>query len=153
MLSQYYIEIFTGRENRILAGKHKKYQNYFLCRKKGEIKQRRKSRGVEGGWKKGDRKAGEYGLRNWCKKKKKKVKQGARVRPGQRADFTQEVVLLPIYLLVARFIGLSLMWQGLTHFPHKSSWLLMEAANSMHKVLGCPMGQLGPNEWKEYVSY
>lgn len=58
MLSHDEIEIFRGREHRILAGKRKKYlSQLFSVQNKGERKQRRKSREVRGGWKKEDRKA------------------------------------------------------------------------------------------------
>lgn len=61
MLSHDEIEIFTGREHKILADKHKNYLwaqlfFFFSVQNKGERKQRRESGRVRAGWKKGDKK-------------------------------------------------------------------------------------------------
>lgn len=90
MLSHGDIEIFTGREHRVLAGKHEKYlSQLFSVQNKGERKQGRKSGAVRGGWKKGDRKAGrEIQIKKLMKKKKKKKKEAkGKSEGGQRAKF------------------------------------------------------------------
>lgn len=60
MLSHDEIEIFTGREHRILADKHKNYLLaqlfFFSVQNKGERKQSRESGRVRAGWKKGEKK-------------------------------------------------------------------------------------------------
>lgn len=91
MLSHDEIEIFTGREHRILADKHKNYllaQLFFCAEQRGKETEQGKWES-EGRLKERGQKAGEeYGLGNWCKKKTTKNKEVTGKRGQQREEFT-----------------------------------------------------------------
>lgn len=93
MLSHDEIEIFTGREHRILADKHKNYllaQLFFFCAEQRGKKTEERKWESEGRVKERGQKAGEeYGLGNWWKEKKNRKNKDTRGKRGQqRAEFT-----------------------------------------------------------------
>lgn len=158
MLSHDEIEIFTGREHRILADKHKNYLLaqffFFSVQNKGERKQRRESGRVRAGWK-GTKSGRGIWIRKLMKRKKKPKKQ--RHKGEERATesrvHARKTCCSTVTCQQTDPFTSPLGKEQTRSLPHKRGGILAEPASNTHKTLGCPMGQLEPSEWKQHVSY
>lgn len=151
MLSHDDIEIFTGREQGILAGKCEKYlSQLFSVQNKGERKQRRKSGGVRGGWQKGNRK-----VRRGIQIKKLMGAGGerearGRVRGGQRAEFTIRSCAAP-YLPAGSQIHWHLPYMTETcSIPPQKQRITNGACQQHAQNVRLPDGTTGAN-WMERI--
>lgn len=159
MLSHDEIEIFTGREHRILADKHKNYLLaqffFFLYRTKGKGNRGEKV----GEWGQGERKGTKSGRGIWIrklmkrKKKPKKQRRKGEERATESRVHARKTCCSTVTCQQTDPFTSPLGKEQTRSLPHKRGGILAEPASNTHKTLGCPMGQLEPSEWKQHVSY